>query len=207
MSEWETEPSAARASNAPAQVSPERKREVPVLAGAALVALLLDLTTKTIAAAELVDRAPIAIVPRVLDLELIRNPGAAFGLAGGATILFTFVALGVVAFILVTARQLRSRGWAVSLGLLLGGALGNLGDRLFRAPGPLRGQVVDWLHLSYWPVFNLADTMIVLGGVIAVILSLRGKRLDGSTIGDPEPAAGPDQAPPSTSDRPDEGAA
>ena len=79
-----------------------------------------------------------------------------------------------------TARSLASTGWAVVLGLLLGGALGNLSDRLFRSPGPLRGHVVDWIELPHWPIFNLADSAIVIGGVLAVLLSVRGIELDGS---------------------------
>jgi len=189
-------------------VRPARRRQLPVLVVAALIAFAADLVSKLIVVTELVDRAPVVIVPRVLDLQLTRNPGAAFGLAGGATVLFTLVALGVVVFIIATARRLRSRGWAVALGLLLGGALGNLGDRLFRDPGPLRGHVVDWIHLSHWPIFNLADTAIVLGGVLAVILSLRGKRLDGTSINDPEPVDVTDAAAGDSSKiRGDEGAA
>lgn len=156
------------------------RRRLAVLAVTAVVAFVVDLVTKLVAVAELADRAPIVVVPKVLDLQLTRNPGAAFGLAGGATVIFSVVAVGVVVFIVATARRLRSRGWALALGLLLGGALGNLGDRLFRDPGPLRGHVVDWIHLSHWPIFNIADTCIVVGGLFAVYLSMRGKRLDGT---------------------------
>jgi signal peptidase II len=79
-----------------------------------------------------------------------------------------------------TARLLQSRAWATALGLLLGGALGNLSDRLFRAPGPLRGHVVDWIALPHWPVFNIADSAIVTGGLLAVLLAFRGVEMDGS---------------------------
>jgi signal peptidase II len=107
-----------------------------------------------------------------------RNPGAAFSIAGGATVLFTLVAAGVVVVIVRTARRLRSTAWAVTLGLLLGGALGNLADRLFRDPGPLRGHVVDFVDLqwhgrSVWPVFNVADMAIVAGALLALLLSWR----------------------------------
>jgi signal peptidase II len=81
--------------------------------------------------------------------------------------------------ILRTARRLRSIPWAITLGLLLGGATGNLGDRLFRSPGFLRGDVVDWIELPHWPVFNVADASIVCGGVLAVLLAARGISLDG----------------------------
>lgn len=103
-----------------------------------------------------------------------RNPGAAFGLAGGATLLFTAVALVVVAVILRTATRLRSRGWALALGLVLGGAAGNLVDRVLRSPGPLRGAVVDFIDFQVWPSFNVADSGIVVGGALAVLLSMRG---------------------------------
>jgi signal peptidase II len=76
------------------------------------------------------------------------------------------------------ARRLVSRSWALTLGLLLGGALGNLVDRMLRSPGPLRGHVVDWIELPHWPVFNIADSAIVVGGCIAVLLAARGVPLD-----------------------------
>ena len=96
------------------------------------------------------------------------------------TIVFTVIAVGVVVYILRAARNLRSVGWAITLGLLLGGATGNLVDRIFRAPGLFRGHVVDWIELPHWPVFNLADSSIVCGGVLVVLLALRGVRLDGT---------------------------
>ena len=82
------------------------------------------------------------------------------------------------------ARRLTSPGWAVALGLVLGGALGNLIDRFFRAPSPGKGHVVDWISLfaddgHVWPIFNLADSCIVVGGALAVLLSLRGVDFDG----------------------------
>jgi signal peptidase II len=93
---------------------------------------------------------------------------------------FTLIAVAVIISILRTSRRLRSLPWAMTLGLLLGGATGNLGDRLFRYPGPLRGYVVDWIELPHWPVFNVADSAIVCGGILAVLLATRGIRLDGT---------------------------
>ena len=107
----------------------------------------------------------------------MRNPGAAFGFAQGLTIAFTVVAVGVVVVILRLSRRLRSTPWAIALGLVLGGAVGNLVDRLFRAPGPGRGHVVDFLELPHWPVFNLADSAIVTAAVLMVLLSARGSEL------------------------------
>ena len=121
--------------------------------------LIADVISKQLVVAHLSNRGAVTVIPSVLDLELTRNAGAAFGFAAGATIIFSVVAAAVV--VLHRARRpasSASTGWAWALGLLLGGALGNLGDRLFRAPGPLRGHVVDWIHLHHWPVFNLADS-------------------------------------------------
>jgi signal peptidase II len=86
----------------------------------------------------------------------------------------------VIVYILRAARNLRSIGWAITLGLLLGGATGNLLDRIFRAPGAFQGHVVDWIELPHWPVFNLADSSIVCAGVLVVLLALFGVRLDGT---------------------------
>ena len=96
------------------------------------------------------------------------------------TAVFGLVAIAVAVAIVRTARRLRSLTWAITLGLLLGGALGNLGDRIFRSPGFLRGHVVDWIELPHWPVFNLADSAICVGGALAVFLSWRGIQVDGS---------------------------
>jgi signal peptidase II len=116
-----------------------------------------------------------------------RNPGAAFSIAGGATVLFSLIAIGIVVVIVRTARTITSRPWALTLGLVLGGALGNLADRILRDPGPFRGHVVDFIDLhwhgeSVWPVFNVADMAIVAGGALALLLSFRGVEL-----GDTEP--------------------
>ncbi|AEH10377.1 MULTISPECIES: signal peptidase II [Protofrankia] len=175
-------------------------RAVATVAGAGLVILAIDVVTKIAAVASLSDRAPIELLPGVLDLRLTRNPGAAFSIAGGATVLFSIVALVVVVIIVRTARTLTSLSWAVVLGLLLGGALGNLSDRIFRAPAPLRGHVVDWIHLHNWPVFNIADSAIVIGGAVAVILAAFGTALDSQPAprdGQPNPdgPAGPDGRP------------
>ncbi|WP_368671086.1 signal peptidase II [Frankia sp. BMG5.23] len=166
------------------------RRAVATLTVAAAIVLLSDILTKHVAVATLSDRGPVEVIPGLLDLELTRNSGAAFSLAGGATVLLSLVALAVVAVVVFTARRLRSVGWALVLGALLGGAVGNLADRLFRAPGPLRGHVVDFVHLHYWPIFNVADSAIVCGGVLAVILSLRGVGLDGTRYAEHHPPGG-----------------
>jgi signal peptidase II len=141
--------------------------------------LAADVVSKVAVVAALRPGEQVDVVGSVLRLTLTRNSGAAFSVGTGATWLFTAVAFVVVAVILRQARRLRRTSWAVTLGLLLGGALGNLADRLFRAPGPLRGHVVDWIQLPHWPVFNLADSAIVIGGALAVVLTSRGTPLDG----------------------------
>jgi signal peptidase II len=151
-----------------------------LFAAVAAALLAADVVTKLVAVAKLADRDRVTLIPHVLWLTFTRNAGAAFSLGTGATVVFSAVAVGVVVVIVRTARSLMSTGWAVTLGLLLGGALGNLSDRLFRAPGPFRGHVVDWIELPHWPVFNLADSGIVIGGVLAVLLAIRGIELDGS---------------------------
>jgi signal peptidase II len=167
---------------------------VGTLVAVALAALALDAGTKIIVVATLSDREPIRLLGGLLTLRETRNSGAAFSIGTGYTIVFTLIACGVVVAILRTARNLRSLPWAVCLGLLLGGAVGNLADRMLRAPAPLKGHVVDWIELPYWPVFNLADSAIVCGGVLAVVLAARGLQLDGTRLGDEEPDDGPDES-------------
>ncbi|MCU1665962.1 MAG: signal peptidase [Pseudonocardiales bacterium] len=158
--------------------------KVRLLALIAVLVLAADIITKVVAVAQLEDRAPVELLGGLVFLQLVRNPGAAFSLATGYTWVLTIVAIAVVVVIARVARRLRSTGWAIALGLVLGGALGNLTDRLFRAPGPLQGHVVDVVSLftpdgRAWPVFNLADSSIVSGGVLLVLLALLGRELDG----------------------------
>jgi signal peptidase II len=116
----------------------------------------------------------------LLGLQLVFNPGAALSIATGMTWLLTLVAVAVIVFIVRASRRIGSRGWAVALGLLLGGALGNLMDRLFRAPGFGRGYVVDFI--AYWNVFvgNVADIAIVVAAVMIVVLAATGVHIDGT---------------------------
>lgn len=158
---------------------------VGLLAGIAVVVLVADVVTKIMGVVWLEGREPVRLLGGAVYLVLVRNPGAAFSIATGYTWVLSLVAIGVSAVIIRVARRLRSVGWAVALGLILGGALGNLTDRIFRSPGPLRGHVVDTVSLfapdgSVWPVFNLADSAIVTGGVLIVLLALTGHELDGT---------------------------
>ncbi|HUC60311.1 MAG TPA: signal peptidase II [Streptosporangiaceae bacterium] len=168
---------------------PERTRRVGILLAVAIAVLAADIITKSIVVVTLADRAPVRLLGGFLTLTLSRNPGAAFSIGPSLTIVFTAIAVGVIVFILRTSRRIRSLPWAIALGLLLGGATGNLVDRLFRYPGPFRGYVVDWIMLPHWPVFNLADSSIVCGSVLAVLLATLGLRIDGTKAVAPAHAA------------------
>jgi signal peptidase II len=146
----------------------------------AAVAYALDQATKALAVALLAPGEVVPLVGDLLGLRLVRNPGAAFSFASGATWVFTLIAAVVVVAVLRTARRLGSRAWAWALGLLLAGAAGNLTDRLLRAPGVARGHVVDFLELPNWPIFNIADTAICTAAALVVVLAVRGVDVDGS---------------------------
>ena len=171
-------------------------RRIGFLVGTALTVLALDLVSKLLVVAYLEGQPQIRLLGGFLTLLVTRNSGAAFSIGTSMTLVFSAIAVGVIVVILRTSRRIRSIPWAITLGLLLGGATGNLIDRIFRYPGVFRGYVVDWIELPHWPVFNLADSAIVCGGVLAVLLSIRGIRLDGSRPGDELPDE-PD-TPPST---------
>ncbi|HEY5359091.1 MAG TPA: signal peptidase II [Streptosporangiaceae bacterium] len=162
-------------------------RRVGVLVGTALTVLALDIISKVAVVANLSDRSPVRLLGGFLTLLVSRNPGAAFSIGTSMTVVFSVIAVSVIVVILRTSRRIRSIPWAITLGLLLGGATGNLIDRILRYPGLFRGYVVDWIEIPHWPVFNLADSAIVCGGVLAVLLSARGVRLDGLRL---PPAAG-----------------
>jgi signal peptidase II len=149
-----------------------------VLAAVAVLVFAADVVSKVVVVAALAGRPPVHAVDDVLRLIVIRNSGAAFSIGTGSTIVFTVIAVVVVVAIVRFARRLSSVAWAIVGGLLLGGACGNLADRLFRSPGPGRGNVVDWIQLPHWPVFNIADACIVVGAVIAVLLALSGVGFD-----------------------------
>lgn len=146
----------------------------------AAVVLVLDLVTKIAAVRFIEPGNPIHVIGDVVTLKLIRNPGAAFSMATGMTWLLTLVAIAVVVAVIKIGRTLRSPWWALGLGLVLGGALGNLIDRIFRAPGPLQGHVVDFVSVGWWPVFNVADSGVVCGAILLVLLTLFGINPDGT---------------------------
>jgi signal peptidase II len=139
----------------------------------AWVVWLIDLGTKVWAVEVLSSRANVQIIGSFLQLTFVQNSGAAFGIGAGSTIIFTFFALAVLIFITRYALQITSKGWALVCGLVLGGILGNLTDRIFREPSFLQGHVIDWIQIPNWPVFNIADTAIVIAAVVAIILTIR----------------------------------
>jgi len=139
----------------------------------AWVVWLIDLGTKVWAVDVLSSRANVEVIGSFLQLTFVKNPGAAFGIGAGSTIIFTIFALSVLVIITRYATQLTSKGWAVVCGLVLGGILGNLTDRIFREPGFLQGHVIDWIQLPNWPVFNIADSAIVIAALIAIVLTIR----------------------------------
>jgi signal peptidase II len=160
-----------------------------VLAVTAVTVLVVDQLSKAWAVEALTGRGRVDLVGDLFGLRLARNPGAAFSLATGATWIFTVLAVVVVAVIARISRDLGSRLWAVTLGLLMGGATGNLTDRLFREPGFARGHVVDFFQLPHYPIFNVADSCIVTAAILIGWLGLRGIGVDGRRAG---PAKDPD---------------
>src|SRR5215831_261810 len=166
-----------------------------VLIGMAATVLAADVTSKVAVVALLSGRPHVRLLGGTLTLLVTRNPGAAFGIGGPTvTAAFTAVAAGVAVFIVRYSRHISSTPWAVALGLLLGGATGNLTDRLFRFPGPLQGWVVDWIRFGHGPTFNVADSAITCGTLLVAVLAVRGtKVLDvyQPRRGDHEPAPAP----------------
>ena len=143
------------------------------LFGVAWAVWTIDLATKIWAVENLSYRSNIKIIGEFFQLTYVRNPGAAFSFASGATVFLSLFSLLVMIAILHYSVKITSRGWAVVLGLVLGGILGNMVDRIFREPGVLRGHVIDWLQLPNWPVFNIADMAIVSAALISMVLTAK----------------------------------
>ncbi|EUA10953.1 signal peptidase II [Mycobacterium kansasii 662] len=150
--------------------------------------LALDILTKVLAVKLLPPGQPVPIIGDTVTWTLVRNSGAAFSMATGYTWVLTLIATGVVVGIFWMGRRLVSPWWALGLGMILGGAMGNLVDRFFRAPGPLRGHVVDFLSVGWWPVFNVADPSVVGGAILLVVLSILGFDFDSVGRRRPDPA-------------------
>ena len=149
-------------------------RLAAVVYAVALCAYVVDRVSKGLAVRHLAGRPPITIVPHVLDLSYTTNSGGAFSVFPNHPWLFFTASAVVCVGIVIASWRLTSRWVAVGLGLILGGALGNLTDRVVRGTG-VSGRVVDFIHLHLWPVFNVADSCIVIGVFIAVVASTWGR--------------------------------
>jgi signal peptidase II len=155
----------------------------------AVLVVTADAVSKALVLSHLAGQPPVRLLGGLVTLSLTFNAGAAFSLGTSYTVIITLFVCGVIAIVVHTARRLRSLAWSAGFGLLLGGAAGNLGDRLFRAPGPMRGRVIDWINLPHFPwTFNLADSSITCAAVLIALLALRGLRLDG-TLASTAPSA------------------
>lgn len=155
-----------------------------VVAAATAAVLITDQLTKYLAVSRLTENVPVTVISGLFQFRLIRNPGAAFSLSTGTTWVFTLIAAAVSVVIVRIARRIGSLGWALALGLLLGGAVGNLLDRLFREPGFGRGHVVDFIeYLKFpfvnFPIFNVADSCIVISAGLIAILGFRNIPVEG----------------------------
>jgi len=146
----------------------------------AVLSYVADQATKAWAVSHLTDEPPRRLVGSFLQLDLIRNSGAAFSLGTGSTWLLTVIAVLVLVVVVRTSRRIGSPSWAWALGLLLGGALGNLTDRVAREPGPGRGHVVDFRNYNNWFIGNIADIAIVAAAVLIALLAMLGIAVDGT---------------------------
>ncbi|MFJ6385656.1 signal peptidase II [Kitasatospora sp. NPDC092039] len=155
-------------------------RRLGTMTAVALALLASDFITKQIALTNFSRTDPTETLGGLLKFTLVFNSGGAFSIGEGVTWFFTTVKILVIVLMLVMSPRIRTPLWAVSFGLVIAGAAGNLIDRLFRAPSPLEGRVVDWIQLPHWPVFNLADCGVVCGSALVMWASTRGIRLDGT---------------------------
>src|SRR3954463_7284451 len=160
------------------EAEPKPRRRIRLLVSVAAGVLPLELVPKRAPGRLLTPGQPVSIIGDTVTWTLVRNSGAAFSMATGYTWVLTLIATGVVFGIAWMGRRLVSPWWAIGLGMILGGALGNLMDRFFRSPGPLRGHVVDFLSVGWWPVFNVADPAVVGGAILLVVLSFLGYDFD-----------------------------
>ncbi|WP_400998124.1 signal peptidase II [Agromyces sp. GXQ0307] len=168
-----------------------------VLVGVAITVYAVDQVSKYFVVTTLAEGETVRVLGDVLHWQFVRNPGAAFSFASGMTWVFTILAAGVITFIIWFARRIRSIAWALVFGLLLGGVLGNLTDRLFREPGFGIGHVIDFISTPWMlpAIYNVADIAIVSSMILFMILTIRGVGLDGSRPvrdGDATDAAAPE---------------
>ena len=154
-----------------------------MLALVAACVYAIDQFTKSLVVENLTEREPVQVIGELLQFYFVKNAGAAFSLGSGSTWIFAIIASAVAIFIVIFAPRIRSLAWAVLFGLLLGGNLGNLTDRLFREPGFGVGHVIDFLQLQYFPaIFNIADMAIVASMAVFIVLTIRGVGLNGTRV-------------------------
>ena len=150
--------------------APGATRRVLALYGTAALVLALDQLTKHLVVTNLAGRPPVDLLDDVVQLRYTTNSGGAFSLLTGAPLFFGIMAIVIVGGIIYASRRAQPLSLLVVLGLVLGGALGNLTDRLLRGDGLLRGEVVDFIKVGWWPVFNVADSCVVVGGILLAVL-------------------------------------
>ncbi|HET7901170.1 MAG TPA: signal peptidase II [Candidatus Nanopelagicales bacterium] len=172
--------SGAPTHDASSSEQPHRRHLVATTFAVAAAVVALDQLTKWLAVRYLEGKPPVQILGDWLALDFLRNPGAAFSFGTGFTFVFPVIAIAVVIVIVRTSRDLGSLAWAIALGGMLGGAVGNLIDRLFRDPGMLSGHVVDFIFVKHFAVFNVADAAITCSAVLMVVLALMGIDLKGT---------------------------
>jgi signal peptidase II len=173
-------------------------RAVMAMAIAVVVAVGLDVLTKELATSSIDPDEPVKLLGGALYLSLTRNAGAAFSLLRDFTFIFPIIATVVIGVLVWMARTLRSAPWGIALGLILGGAMGNLIDRIFRAPAPFHGHVVDFFslfdpHGQVFPIFNVADMALTFGVILAITLEVLGRQRDGTRL--PKRGASSNQEP------------
>lgn len=145
-----------------------------------VIGLTADQITKWIVVDTMTEGEKIAVIPPLLHWHFIRNPGAAFSIGQDYTWIFTILQAVAAVVVTVLLFKVRSKIWAVALGSLLAGVLGNLIDRLFREPSFGMGHVVDFIALPNFAIFNIADSLIVCSMIGIALLVLTGRQLDGS---------------------------
>ncbi len=141
-----------------------------VVAFVAICVIVIDQISKSLAESNLASHSVKLVGP--LSLQLVYNSGVAFSIGTGNTVLVTVVEILVILGIILYVRTIKATGLAVGFGLVIGGALGNIGDRLFRHNG---GSVIDFIHTGFWPTFNLADSAVVIG-LVVILLGSRSRR-------------------------------
>jgi signal peptidase II len=184
-------------------VAPARKpgvsvRALVVLAVVAAFVYTADRLSKIWVVGNLELGKPVKVLGEILQFNYVENSGAAFSIGSGYTWIIAIIAAIAVVLIIVFARRIRSIAWAVLFGMLLGGASGNLTDRLTREPGFGLGHVIDFIQVYLFPaIFNVADIFVVSSMGLFILLTLRGIALDGKrAVREPKPEAPADQPEP-----------